>query len=196
VPVGGYPSGGYPQPGTPVPPATSSPGSPGADPRRGRYSDEVPVVTGIPVAKEAAPPFDVFTPVSRPGEDVGNAPGSSGGHETAGGAFTRGAAYPPGAGSPESANGTYQAARYENMVGDGSGVVEAGEREGLPRRVRQASLAPQLRDLGPQGGGPADTGVSQASAASLADMRNTLSAMQRGWQQGRSQSTQRDTEGN
>jgi signal transduction histidine kinase len=195
-PGGGYPSGGYPQPGTPVPPATSSPGSPGADPRRGRYSDEVPVVTGIPVAKEAAPPFDVFTPVSRPGEDVGNAPGSSGGHETAGGAFTRGAAYPPGAGSPESANGTYQAARYENMVGDGSGVVEAGEREGLPRRVRQASLAPQLRDLGPQGGGPADTGVSQASAASLADMRNTLSAMQRGWQQGRSQSTQRDTEGN
>ena len=39
-------------------------------------------------------------------------------------------------------------------------------------------------------------GVAQARTSSLQDMRNTLSAMQRGWQQGRTQSTQRDTEGN
>ena len=63
---------------------------------------------------------------------------------------------------------------------------------GLPRRVRQANLAPQLRSSATTASqGP--TGVPQATAASLADMRNTLSAMQRGWQQGRSQ-TQRDTE--
>jgi hypothetical protein len=36
--------------------------------------------------------------------------------------------------------------------------------------------------------------VPPATSASLTDMRNTLSAMQRGWQLGRSQ-TQRDTEG-
>ena len=63
---------------------------------------------------------------------------------------------------------------------------------GLPRRVRQASLAPELRASGgAAAGGPA--AVAPASAASLSDMRNTLSAMQRGWQQGRSQ-TQRETE--
>ena len=59
-------------------------------------------------------------------------------------------------------------------------------------RVRQANLAPQLRGATatptPQAGA-----VPRATAASLNDMRNTLSAMQRGWQQGRSQ-TQRDAE--
>jgi hypothetical protein len=63
---------------------------------------------------------------------------------------------------------------------------------GLPRRVRQASLAPELR----ASGGAAASGpvsVAPASAASLSDMRSTLSAMQRGWQQGRSQ-TQAETE--
>jgi len=72
-----------------------------------------------------------------------------------------------------------------------SGALDAN---GLPRRVRQANLAPQLRAstaASPQ----EPSGVPRASAASLTDMRNTLSAMQRGWQQGRSQ-TQRDSEGN
>jgi hypothetical protein len=187
---GGFPSGGYSQ-DTPVPPAGA-----GADPRRGRYSDEVPVVTGIPVSKDAAPPFDVFTPVSRPDGDVGYAPGTGGLQGPTGGAYTRGGpAYPPGDGDPESANGTYQAAGYGNIIGDGTGVAELGENEGLPRRVRQASLAPQLRDAGARNSGPVDTEGPQPSAASLNDMRNTLSAMQRGWQQGRSQSPQRDTEG-
>ena len=197
-PLGGYQSGGYAQPGAPVSPPSSSPGSAGAGPRRGQYSDDVPVVTGIPVAKDAAPPFDVFTPVSRPEDDMGTAPGAGGGYGPAGGAYPGGGQpYPPGDGRrPESANSTYQAPGYGNMMGDGRGVTEGGDSAGLPRRVRQASLAPQLRDVGPQSGDPAEAGVPQASAASLSDMRNTLSAMQRGWQQGRSQSAQRDTEGN
>jgi hypothetical protein len=67
-----------------------------------------------------------------------------------------------------------------------------GDLSGLPRRVRQASLAPELRASGgAAASGPA--GVAPASSASLSDMRNTLSAMQRGWQQGRSQ-TQPETE--
>jgi signal transduction histidine kinase len=65
--------------------------------------------------------------------------------------------------------------------------TDGGDYKGLPRRVRQANLAPQLRDA------PAATG-SQPEAASgdnvanrsPDDIRNALSAMQRGWQQGRS----------
>jgi hypothetical protein len=72
------------------------------------------------------------------------------------------------------------------------------EFKGLPRRVRQANLAPQLRASAAAAAAASsqEAGVPRATAASLADMRNTLSAMQRGWQQGRTQSTQRDTEGN
>jgi signal transduction histidine kinase len=72
--------------------------------------------------------------------------------------------------------------------------VSAGTYRGLPRRVRQASLAPQLRSTAAEDPSGA-AGVPQASSASLSDMRNTLSAMQRGWQQGRAQS-QQDTESN
>jgi len=85
-----------------------------------------------------------------------------------------------------------------NASGTESGAESGGEDgDGLPRRVRQANLAPQLRESVAGGAGGADgAGVQRTSAASLSDMRNTLSAMQRGWQQGRTQPTQRDTEGN
>jgi signal transduction histidine kinase len=57
--------------------------------------------------------------------------------------------------------------------------------KGLPRRVRQANLAPQLRDapLAP-GSSPAASGDNVANR-SPDDIRSALSAMQRGWQQGR-----------
>ena len=77
----------------------------------------------------------------------------------------------------------------DNGASAGSG---SGDMNGLPRRVRQANLAPQLRGSG-TAGPQKSSAVPPASAASLTDMRNTLSAMQRGWQQGRSQ-TQKDTE--
>jgi hypothetical protein len=76
--------------------------------------------------------------------------------------------------------------------GDPAGE-EADEYKGLPRRVRQTNLAPQLR-ASAAAAGASGASVPPATAASLTDMRNTLSAMQRGWQQGRSQA-QRDTEG-
>ena len=89
-----------------------------------------------------------------------------------------------------------------NIHGDGPGVQQADpggsgdtDYKGLPRRVRQASLAPQLRSSTAAGStGTTGASVPPAASASLSDMRNTLSAMQRGWQQGRSQG-QRDTEG-
>jgi signal transduction histidine kinase len=69
---------------------------------------------------------------------------------------------------------------------------------GLPRRVRQASLAPQLRDTPPRPAPSADLGVlpdpspsewsqSERSAdRSPEETRVTMSAIQRGWERGRS----------
>ncbi|TXS51508.1 histidine kinase, partial [Streptomyces sp. t39] len=57
---------------------------------------------------------------------------------------------------------------------------------GLPRRVRQASLVPQLR-------GTADTGTAPAPAGPRDDERDAdevrarMASMQRGWQRGRRQ---------
>jgi signal transduction histidine kinase len=53
---------------------------------------------------------------------------------------------------------------------------------GLPRRVRQASLAPQLRDA------PADDRPlpSEPRQATPEAARNTMAALQRGWERGRS----------
>jgi hypothetical protein len=180
--------GGYPRVSPPG--AAGQPAPAGNGSQRQWNSDDIPVVTGIPVSRDAAPPFDVFTPVSRSGNG-----------------------YDPGAEDPEPGIASYQGAPYGNIEGNDevseSRDVDGGEHQGLPRRVRQASLAPQLRkssaggsDAGGSGaggsgaGGSGPAGVPPASAASLSDMRSTLSAMQRGWQQGRSQSGKPDTEGN
>jgi hypothetical protein len=57
--------------------------------------------------------------------------------------------------------------------------------KGLPRRVRQASLAPQLRDKPAATGTPAAASGDNVANRSPDDIRSALSAMQRGWQQGR-----------
>jgi signal transduction histidine kinase len=63
---------------------------------------------------------------------------------------------------------------------------ENGDGQGLPRRVRQANLAPQLRADPPQrrvtmaGAGP-------STWPTPAEVRRTVSALQRGWQEGRSE---------
>ena len=63
--------------------------------------------------------------------------------------------------------------------------------KGLPRRVRQASIAPQLRDNPPRRRtAPAPTpppAAAPASGPTPAEIRRTMSALQRGWQEGRSQ---------
>jgi signal transduction histidine kinase len=67
-----------------------------------------------------------------------------------------------------------------------------GDIKGLPRRVRQASLAPQLRDSPPPrrttvaSAGP-PTGSAGSTGPSPGEIRRTMSALQRGWQEGRSQ---------
>jgi signal transduction histidine kinase len=57
--------------------------------------------------------------------------------------------------------------------------------KGLPRRVRQASLAPQLRANPPQRATSAAASAGPASGPTPAEIRQTMSALQRGWQEGR-----------
>src|SRR5215469_3355204 len=73
---------------------------------------------------------------------------------------------------------------------DGTPVPPVGEGGDLPVRVRQASLAPELRD----GNGSADAPL-EASAASAEEVRSTMSAMQRGWERGRSAAESPDESG-
>ena len=168
------------------------------------------MVTGVPVGRPTpspAAPFDVFTPVHRPEQDF-PAPADAGyrqAYPDFGGAASEPAPEPAygggsnGGGDPY--DDSYQGDGFGASVGNNGaadGRYPGGDNgggsdlTGLPRRVRQASLAPELRASGgAAASGPA--GVAPASAASLSDMRSTLSAMQRGWQQGRSQ-TQRENE--
>ena len=57
----------------------------------------------------------------------------------------------------------------------------AGDNCDLPVRVRQASLAPQLREQHGAGAERPETSAAPAEA-----VRSTMSAMQRGWERGRS----------
>ena len=184
------------QPGM-APGGGDSPGAAEPGPRRGgRHGmEEVPVVTGVPVTRpmaSPAAPFDVFTPLRRSESDIIPPVAPA---ELPDAPYAQ--AYPDFGGSPaDSGYGNFSDGGNNGSAEGGyqSGNSAVGEdQNGLPRRVRQANLAPQLRKSA-AAGSAGETGVPPATAASLTDMRNTLSAMQRGWQQGRSQS-QQDTEG-
>ena len=189
----GYSDPAYHEPAAPpirVSGALRPPGSEAGTGSYGSYSaGEVPVVTGVPVTRQTASRapqgFDVFTPIHRPGQD--GAP-SGGSHENAyqdhgnAGAFGNSEPF----GNNVAADESYQQGKPAGS--------DSPDSRGLPRRVRQANLAPQLRGSTAAAESQQPAAVPPATAASLTDMRNTLSAMQRGWQQGRSQ-TQRDTEG-
>jgi signal transduction histidine kinase len=71
----------------------------------------------------------------------------------------------------------------DQAAGPDSDVDESYK--GLPRRVRQANLVPQLRDAPAAPGSPAAASGDNVVNRSPDDIRNALSAMQRGWQQGR-----------
>jgi len=202
---GGFAQGGFAPGSSPAPFAPGNGAETGG--RRGRHgTDDVPVVTGVPVGRPTpspAAPFDVFSPMHRSEQDApapaegayrqsypdfgGAAPENAyGGGSSGGGDFYDDSYQGDGPGASVGNNGAGDG-RYQGGDGDGGSDLA-----GLPRRVRQASLAPELRASGgAAASGP--PGVAPASAASLSDMRTTLSAMQRGWQQGRSQ-TQAETE--
>ncbi len=73
---------------------------------------------------------------------------------------------------------------------DGGGEADLDELSLLPRRVRQASLAPQLRETGyaamPAAEVSADPAPEDIAERSPDETRSTITAIQQGWQRGRS----------
>ena len=64
--------------------------------------------------------------------------------------------------------------------------VTTGTHLGLPRRVRQASLAPQLRDA------PPPAAPDSLDTRSPADSRAFMASLQEGWQRGRTDAAGED----
>jgi signal transduction histidine kinase len=82
--------------------------------------------------------------------------------------------------APDTAEHEYEEAAEPGAdTGDLTGL-------GLPRRVRQASLAPELADPQPRNGNGADPG--SPDGRSPGDMRDAFTALQRGWERGRAES--------
>jgi hypothetical protein len=71
----------------------------------------------------------------------------------------------------------------DGMLADGE-VAPGGTYLGLPRRVRQASMPPQLRSAA-GGAAPPLPGEAGPEPPSPADSQALVSSMQRGWQRGR-----------
>jgi signal transduction histidine kinase len=195
VPGSGPVPGGGPASGAGAPPF---PGT-GSAPFPGSGSPSYPGAGGAPYPDQPAP-FPGWTLRNTPGPD---------GRRTAAGLGT-----PPGPGTPMTPvasprpgqasvppwelSGETGALPEPNGSAPGPGPAEPdenGDIKGLPRRVRQASLAPQLRasppqrrttvaSVGPAGGSPGSAGSSGPSPAQI---RQTMSSLQRGWQEGRSQ---------
>jgi hypothetical protein len=185
-----FPTGGasYPDQLAPFPGWTlhNTPGAPGgrtAAPGPGGPAE--PAGPARPAA--SAGPVTPMTPVAPP------RPGQASGPPWAIARETGPLPAVPGAAGPGGPNGP---------AGSSPSEAEAnGDYKGLPRRVKQASLAPQLRDdppprrttlasSGASGGGygsPGSPGSSGSQGPSPAEIRQTMSALQRGWQEGRSQ---------
>jgi signal transduction histidine kinase len=145
-----------PAPGPPLSPVTDPVASPAAVLPAG---PRVPELTGSDDAKPAAAAEadSVFTPWSR--RQAATVPGT---------VFTFG-------GGPQ--NGT-------DGPGSADSPISTGELTamGLPVRVRQASIAPQLRD---DGAAAAESEDSAPAAPSPEAARSTMTALQRGWERGR-----------
>ncbi len=73
---------------------------------------------------------------------------------------------------------------------DANGEADVDELSSLPRRVRQASLAPQLRETGyaamPGSDSSPDPDTEDIQERSPDEARSTITAIQQGWERGRS----------
>jgi signal transduction histidine kinase len=173
------------------------------DPGATTASRDVPFAGAGPAPAASVPPAGPAPypdqPAPFPGWTVRNPPAAPGGRPSPGPAGPGGPATPmtPVA-SPRPAQAPgppWELSRETGPLpavptGPGpAGNDGDGDIKGLPRRVRQASLAPQLRDSPPpRKTTVASTGLSGGtSGPSPAEIRQTMSALQRGWQEGRSQ---------
>ncbi|MGY9070690.1 hypothetical protein, partial [Streptomyces sp. CAS3] len=71
---------------------------------------------------------------------------------------------------------------------DGDGAAEPGD-SALPRRVRQASLAPQLRQDPERRPGRGDAPTDRDAD----EVRSRMASLQRGWQRGREENATGET---
>ena len=142
-----------PDDATPAP-ASDSPPSVRSDPPDGLAGDP----PASPAASSAEPVGSLFMP--RPPRATAPSPSGS---------FTPGSEGPPGR-------------RGESDTTDPRATATGLTAMGLPVRVRQASLAPQLRDGGVP---PGDAAGDSPDAPSPEAVRNTMTALQRGWERGR-----------
>jgi len=181
-----FPTGGasYPDQPAPFPGWTlhNTPGAPG-----GRPAAPGPGGPAGPAASAGpAGPSTPMTPVASPRPGQVSRPPWKISRETGPLPAVRGTAGPGGPNGPAGSSPSEASAN--------------GDYKGLPRRVKQASLAPQLRDdppprrttlasSGASGGVPGvpgSPGSPGSSGPSPAEIRQTMSALQRGWQEGRS----------
>ena len=193
------------------PPYGDAASGPGASPFPGTGPAPFPAAGGSPYPGPGSVPYQ-DQPAPFPGWTLHNTPGASGGRTGPGPGTPAGPATPmtpvassrPGDASRppwELSRETGPLPAVPGWPADGSADPDpdepgtSGDIKGLPRRVRQASLAPQLRDsppprrtivasAGPSGGA---AGAAGSTAPSPAEVRQTMSALQRGWQEGRSQ---------
>ncbi len=131
-----------------------------------------------------APEFNAFAPANHDGQ------ANSGGDVSDNGDGAGGA----NGGLPTRKNGSPRSGPAE--LPPGPTTIQTAGGDELPRRVRQASIAPQLRkDNAPVGAPSAQASPPPApepSPMSLTEIRSTMSAMQRGWQQGRAEAAQQN----
>ncbi|MBO2446096.1 nitrate- and nitrite sensing domain-containing protein [Actinomadura barringtoniae] len=93
---------------------------------------------------------------------------------------------PPAPQSPQST--PYADASYGDAgthAGTSGAAASAGTHAGMPRRVRRANLAPQLRDTGPQSAPDEEQQPAERQARSPERARSVMSSMQSGWRRGR-----------
>ena len=204
------PSAPYPGNGTyiasPSYPASGSSPYPaaGTGPVSGAGASPFPGTGSAPFPGSGSPSYP-DQPAPFPGWTLHNTPGAAGGRTAPGLGTPAGSATPMTPMTPVASPRPGQAAGPPWELPRETGPIPRpdesgpdrdsaepdgnGDIKGLPRRVRQASLAPQLRESPPQrrttvaSAGPA----SGVTGPSPAEIRQNMSALQRGWQEGRSQ---------
>ncbi|WP_327120746.1 nitrate- and nitrite sensing domain-containing protein [Streptomyces sp. NBC_01341] len=156
------------------------------DPSEGRPADVRPMRPAGPVPLPRRKPPTLVT-------DRGRRVGHGGrSHPAAPEAFTT----VPGAGSRESAGapadtGAQERPRTQDRPGTAPRPVAPDTVGGLPRRIRQASLAPQLReDSAARAPGIAPAATDDDLERDADDVRNRMASLQRGWERGRRQNAE------
>ncbi|HEU5418831.1 MAG TPA: ATP-binding protein [Streptosporangiaceae bacterium] len=156
-----------PVPPAPLPPAVSSPagGAPPAGSPGPSAAPAIPSVWSVPPGRSVFSPAE--TPSTRPGpapDPAPSAPAARSALPARSSAPAKASAPAPAAGTPDS--GTYR---------------------GLPRRTRQASLSPHLRDSAAAAGRSSASGPLPAPVDERApeEARNLAASLQSGWQRGR-----------